>query len=148
MTHLADLQRWVKEDPVACSGAFAAISAQHSYSSSSSGTAAAAATTTTGQEVRLHHLLRLVERLALSASASVATRPSTLDFPEWPEGEGGGEAGGAGGGGSSSSSSVVVLPCSWLLPSLRRVADRLWSSFELLGKEELSWYNRCVRARD
>ncbi|EWM25639.1 serine-protein kinase atm [Nannochloropsis gaditana] len=33
---------------------------------------------------------------------------------------------------------------SWLVEGLGFVQDRLWSSFTLVEREELSWYNRCM----
>ena len=31
---------------------------------------------------------------------------------------------------------------SWLVEAIRPSQDRLWSSFDLIDRDELSWYNR------
>ena len=99
VTHLAELQQWVRQEPqavvnMALRASLTAMAASHA----SVGDINAV---TVGQELRLCHLWRLTQRLGSESPG-------------------------------------------WLVDGLAPVQDRLWSSFELLERSELSWYNRAL----
>jgi len=98
VTHLAELQRWVSQDPPAVANS----ARRESLSRAVSGSNCTEEGVTVGQEIRLHHLWRMLQHLGSRQSPR------------------------------------------WLVEGLASVQDRLWSSFELVGRKELSWYNRSL----